>query len=637
MPTHHANIEDISLFSLKKDFEGYSWDVFYQDLTASITVALLTVPQAMACALLAGLPLTSGLFAAIYSSIIAAVFGSSRHLMVGPSNAIAILLQSCTAEVLFTYYRGVEGPERDIAAMQILTELCMLVGIVQMLAAGCKLGRLTQFVSHSVVVAFIAGTAIAVVVNQLFTFIGIPNTGGGDSLYEKAFYWVTHLHEIHWPTALIGLGSFFLLILLKRLDKRIPAPLIVLVLAALIAHLLSSDLFSSVVTEGEQQNYWRDVLVVGDTGSLNEVLPALTFPHFDIGLLNHLLPFAFAIALLNIMETISVAKSLAASSGQRLSVNQEIFGIGIGNLLSSFISAMPVSGSASRSCLSYSLGAQTRMAAILNAVIVAIIMFVFSFLVMHVPLAALSALLLVTSATIVNPRQFFLCLKATNSDAFVLWVTLLSCVFLSLDVALYVGIVISITLYLKKAAIPQLVEYDIDDDGELQNLDYSKIHEQRAIRFIKVEGELFFGAADLFQTTLKTIAEDDTSTKVIVLQLKNARDIDATVCLALQHLHGYLKGSGRHLVACGMTQQTWDVMSDSGLIQQMGKENLFIFDERNPHLHMLKALKKARQLVSATLIKEQVQVFGADVKGADYAMNKEFKHAEAFQEKIEES
>ncbi|HEV8051489.1 MAG TPA: SulP family inorganic anion transporter [Parachlamydiaceae bacterium] len=581
--------------------EGYSWNSFRLDLSAAVSVALLTVPQAMAYALLAGLPLTAGLFAAIYSSIIASLFGSSRHLIVGPSNAIAILLQAGTAEILFTYYRGVEGPERDVAAMQILTQLCMLVGVIQVLAAGCKLGRLTQFVSHSVIVAYIAGTAIAVVVNQLFTFVGIPNTLGGDSLYEKAVYLVTHLPEIHWPTALIGAGSLLLLIVLKKVDNRIPAPLIALVLAALLVHVLANYSFAPIITEETLQKYWQNVLVVGDTGSLSQIWPAFAFPHFDMGLLNHLLPFAFAVALLNIMETTSIAKTLAASSGQRLSVNQEIFGIGLGNLVSSIISAMPVSGSASRSCLSASIGAQTRMAALLNAGIVAGIIYCFSFLVMHVPLAALSALLLVTAVNIVNPRQFFLCLKATNSDAFVLWMTLISCIFLSLDIALYVGIVISITLYLKKAAIPQLIEYDIDDDGELHNIDYSKIHEHKTIRVIKVEGELFFGAADLFQTTLKTIAEDDTSTKVIVLQLKNARDIDATVCLALQQLHGYLKGSGRYLIACGMTQQIWDVLSDSGLIEQIGKENLFVFDERHPHQHMVKALHKARHLAALSV------------------------------------
>lgn len=594
----HPQIDDISLLSFKKELEGYSWTTFRQDFSAVVSVALLTVPQAMAYALLAGLPLTAGIFAAVYSSMIAAFFGSSRHLIVGPSNAIAILVQAGTAEILFTYYRGLDGAEREIAAIQILTQLTMLVGIIQVFAAGCKLGRLTQFVSYSVIVAYIAGTAIAVVINQLFTFTGISNIPGEDSIYEKGFYLVTHLQEIHWPTAMVGGGCLLLLIILRRIDKRIPAPVIALVLAALIVHALANYSLGSVETEEGQQKLWQNVLLVGDTGPLSEIWPIFAFPHFDIGLLNHLLPFAFAVALLNIMETTSIAKTLAASSGQRLSVNQEIFGIGLGNLLSSFISAMPVSGSASRSSLSYALGAQTRMAAIFNAVIVAGIIFSFSFLIMHVPLAALSALLLVTAVNIVNPRQFFLCLKATNSDAFVLWITLISCIFLSLDVAFYIGIVLSITLYLKKAAIPHLVEYDIDDSGELHNLDYSKAHEQKTIRVIKVEGELFFGAADLFQTTLKTIAEDDTSTRVIVLQLKNARDIDATVCLALQQLHSYLKGSGRYLVACGMTQQIWDVLSDSGLIEQIGKENLFVFDERHPHMHMLKALHRARYLVT---------------------------------------
>ena len=594
----HSHADDISFLSLKKEFEGYSLETFRLDFSSAISLALLTVPQAMAYSLLAGLPLSTGMFAAIYSSVIASLFGSSRHLIVGPSNAIAILVQAGTAEILFTYYRGLEGPERDIAAMQILTQLCLLVSIFQVVAAGCKLGRLTQFVSHSVIVAYIAGTAIALIVNQLFTITGIPNTPGDDSLYVKGLYLATHLQEIHWPTAVIGGGCFLLLFGLRRWNKKIPGPLIALILSAVVVHFLSSYSFGSILTEGAQQEYWQKILVLGDTGSLSDLLPVFAFPHFDIGLLNHLLPFAFAVTLLNILETVSVAKTLAASSGQRLSVNQEIFGIGIGNLLSSFIMAMPVSGSASRSCINFAQGAKTRMAVILNSVIVAGIILIFGFLILHVPLAALSALLLISTANIVNPRQFFLCLKATSSDAFVLWITLISCIFLSLDVALYIGIVLSIILYLKKSAVPQLVEYDIDDSGELHNLDYSKSHEHKSIRVIKVEGELFFGAADLFQTTLKAIAEDDTSTKVIVLQLKNARDIDATVCLALQHLHEYLKGSNRYLIACGMTQQIWNVLSDSGLIQELGKENLFVFDERHPHLHMVKALKRARHLTN---------------------------------------
>jgi sulfate permease, SulP family len=600
---HPVNSDDISLLSFKKELKGYSWPIFRQDGIAALSVALLTVPQAMAYALLAGLPLTAGLFAAIYSSILAAIFGSSRHLIVGPSNAIAILVQSATAEILFTHYRLLEGVEKDLMAIQILTQLTLLVGILQILASVCKLGRLTQFVSHSVVIAYITGTAIAIIINQLFTFFGIANIPGDHSLYAKSLYLMTHLAKSHWPTALVGAGSLLLLIVIKRIDKRIPAPVITLILAAGIVHLLTIFPLSPIITE---ETSWNHILLVGNKGKIQELLPNISLPFFDLTLLSNLLPFAFAIALLSIMETISVGKSIAANSGQRLSVNQEIFGLGLGNFTSSLISAMPVSGSPSRSNLNYSLGAKTRFSALLAATFVAAILFCFSFLIMHIPLAALSALLLVTAFTIVRPYQFFLCIKATNSDALVLWITLFSCIFLSLDVAFYIGIAISITFYLKKAAIPQLVEYEIDEDGELLNLDLTRTQEHKEIRVIKVEGELFFGAADLFQTTLKTIAEDDINTRVIILQLKNARDIDATVCLALHQLHAYLQSSKRYLIACGMTPQIWTVLSDSGIVELIGKENLFTFDDRHPHLHMQKALHRARDLAAKFSSNEQI-------------------------------
>jgi sulfate permease, SulP family len=158
--------------------------------------------------------------------------------------------------------------------------------------------------------------------------------------------------------------------------------------------------------------------------------------------------------------------------------------------------------------------------------------------------------------------------------------------------------VLSIILYLRKAAVPHLVEYEVDENGEYTNVDLTHSFEPRKIRIIKVEGELFFGAADLFQTTLKAFAKDDKNTKVIILQLKNARDIDATVCLALQQLNDYLRNSGRFLILCGITQQVWDVLSDSGLVELIRKENLFIFDERNPYQYILKAIQRAKELIN---------------------------------------
>ena len=591
--------DDISFSQLKREMYGYKWETFRGDALAALTIALLTLPQAMAAALLAGLPLSSGLYAAIYSSMLASFLGSSRHLVLGPSNAIAILIQAGTAEILYNHYRDLTGADRDLMAVQILTQICFITGFLQILAAGFKLGRLTQFVSYSVVVGYIVGTALAMGVAQMYVLLGIDAMVGVHSLYERATYLIFHWYNVHIPTALVGFTSLLILITLKMVNKKIPAALISLVLAGIGVYLIQIPIIGEFIDNlfaFDAHQTVQGITLVEDTGDLKDALPSMGFFFFNTSLINELLPISFAIAILSVMESTSVAKTIAASTGQTLSINQEMFGVGMGNLFSAFIGAMPISGSASRSNLNYSSGGKTRFAAIMSSVIIIVLLMSFGYLITKVPIAAFASVLIVTAAHLVNRKQFLMCLKATSSDALVLWATILSCLFLSLDVAFYIGVIISIILYLKKAAIPQLVEYDFDKSGELINLDFCPVHQEKIIRFIKVEGELFFGAADLFQSTLKSITEDDNKTKVIILQLKNARDIDATSCLALQQLNDYLKSSNRHLIACGITTPIWEVLCDSGIVELFGKENLFIFDERNPHQYMLKALERAYEL-----------------------------------------
>lgn len=582
--------DDISFTDLKKDLQNSTWKSFRKDAFSAFSVALLTVPQAMAYAILAGLPISCGLFAAIFSSCLAAFMGSSRHMVVGPTNAIAILIQAGVSEILYSSYRHLSEPDKEFMAVQILTQLSLLTGICQIVVASCKLGRLTQFVSHSVIIGYMAGTAIAVVINQSFLLMGIDRLPGIHSLFENGVYLLSHLHQIHLPTIVIGVGSILVLATLKKISKYIPAGVIVLAASAAIVHYMD---WSSYVIDTDVQT----VNLIGDNGEIFELFPVVRFPFFDLGIMNSLIPIAFALALLNVMETVSVAKSVAANSGQRLSTNQEIFGLGCGNFLSAFIGAMPISGSAIRSNVNHISGAQTRFSSILNSIFVWLIIIILGFYVNRIPLAALSAMLLVNAVHIVNLKQLRICLKATNSDALVLWVTLLSCVFFSLDIAFYIGIGISVISYLRKSAVPQLVEYEIDEHGELHLLDFNAASQNRRIRVIKVEGELFFGAADIFQRTLKGLAEDDTSTRVIILQLKNARDMDATACVALQQLYEYLQGSKRHLILCGLMRPVWEVLSDSGLIQLIGKENLFLFDEKHPHLYLQKALQRSNELL----------------------------------------
>jgi SulP family sulfate permease len=592
--------DEISLLACKRELEGISLSSIRQDLISGMSVALLTLPQAMAYSMLAGLPLYCGLVASIFSAILTSLFCSSRHLIVGPSNAIAILMQYGTSEILFTYYRHLTGLEREIVSVQILTQLTLFIGLIQLVVALCKWGRLIQFVSHSVVVGYLAGTAIAVVINQLYGAFGIARSPDVQSLYERGAYFISHLSSVHIPTAIVGLSSLGLLILLRKINPRIPGALITFTIMAGTVYLFNISATSApgFVAEAEDLEQIQKIMLVGDLDASFDIVPHFALPYFDTGIINQVITVAFAVALLSVMETISVAKSTAANSGQRLSVNQDILGLSIGNLLSAFISGVPVAGSSSRTALNFSNGAQTRLAGVFGGVFAAVILYCCGTLVQLVPIASLSALLLFTSVYIVNAKQFLVCHKATFADKFALWATLLACLFFNLDTAFYIGIFFSIFSYLNKAAIPLLSEYEVDDEGELhQVVESNGSQDPRSIRVIKVEGELFFGAADLFQSTLKAFAEDDTYTKVIILQLKNARDIDGTACLALQQLYEYLKGSGRQLIACGITQHVWEVLSDSGLVEQFGKENLIIFDERHPHYFMVKALSRARELV----------------------------------------
>lgn len=590
--------DDFSFSYLKQDIASVSWKSVQSDLIAAFEVALMTMPQAMAYALVAGLPTSCGLFAAIFSAIMAAIMGSSRYLVVGPINAVAILVQAGTAEILYTYFRDASPIEKDVYAIEIMTQIALMSGLFQVIAAVFKLGRMTQFVSHSVVIGYIAGGAIAIIINQLFMLSGVGPPGGVNSLYEKFVYFTNHLSQIDLPTLSVGLASIAVLLALKKIGKRIPSAALMLTGIGITCYLISLTSYAS---------FSAHVALVGSSADLFEFFPLFSLPSFNLGIMNHMIAVAFAVALLSIIETTCSAKSIAATSGQGISINQEILAVGAANLVSSCTGSMPVSVSNSRSQANFLSGAQTRFSAIFSALIVAGIVGYLGMFVNLIPLPALSALLFITAFGLVNHRQFLLCIKSTSSDAFVLLTTFISCIFFNLDTAFYIGVVLSISLYLKRAAMPQLVEYAIQDNGELKSLELSQAFMQKTIRVIKVEGELFFGSADIFYTTLKTLAEDDQSTQVILLQLKNARDIDATSCLALLQLHEYLEKGGRHLVLSGMTHDMWDVMSNSGLIKKIGKENLFVFDERHPQAYMQKAIIRAKALVQVVKPQQESQ------------------------------
>lgn len=588
MRTRH---EDISFSPLREDLRAICWGSLRNDLCAAFTVAMLTIPQVMAYAMVAGLPLTCGLFGALFATALGALFGSSKYLVVGPTNAVGILVQSGTAEILYTYYRGVTGEERDLLAVQILAQIALLVGIFQLIAAACKLGRLTQFVSSAVIIAYMTGTALALVVGQFFIFLGMQPPQGALSTFQKLTYIASHTYEIHWPTTWIGITCLVFLVGIKRVNPKIPAAALMLLLAGLAVYFFHWSIFPhQELIDPFAEDYVERVQLVGNAGKIFGILPVLMFPHIDPVILNKLVPIAFAIALLSVLETSSVVKTMASRTGETASINQEVMALGFANVCCGLFGALPAAGSPSRTSLNYMSGASTRFAALFSALFVGLTVFAFGYFISFIPLVALAALLLLTSIGLWQPRNILLCLKATRSDAFVLIATILSCLFFSVDTAFYIGIVLSITFYLNKASIPNLREY-----GGMGN--HSAQNRQDGIRIIDVHGELFFGAADLFQATLRTLAKGDSKTKAIILRLKHARDLDASACLALLHLYHFLKGNQIQLILCSIPSPIWKILENSGVSQEIGNDRLFLYNWRRPGGSEQDALNCARKII----------------------------------------
>ena len=588
--------DKLTLFPFARGISSYTWIALRKDLIAALTVALIALPQSMAYALVAGLPTSVGIFAAIFGTIFTATFGSSRHLISGPTNTVAILLQAATSQILYLFYKDVDPASREIVAVQIVIELTFIVGIIQVLAALTRMARLAQFVSRPVVKGYVLGAALAIIVNQSFTFFGLGAPEELESLFAKVFYLLTHITEFHLPTLLIGVLSLTVLIVLKQIGLKVPAAAIAFALSALAVLLLGP--------------FTKDVALVRHVGPLGELLPRVAAPYLDLRILNVIVPISFAIALLGVIEVTSIVKSLAPKSREHSCLSQEVFGLGLANIFSSCFGAMPSSGSFTRTRLNLESGAATRAAAILSGLFVAAFAFPLGSLVGFIPLASLAALLFVTAIGMVDWREFVFCIRTTYSDALALVVTLIACLLFSIDVAFYVGVLISIALYLKKAASPTVREMTVGKRGQVRpTLDGEELpHPQ--IRIIDVDGELFFGACDFFQATLRTITTRE-DVQVVILRLKNAHHLDATTCLALKHINEYLKQTNRTLILCGLTQQVWKVLKKSKLMNQIGRDNLFVSDPLDPIGSTRRAFLRAEQLsllVDTAFPEEPVQL-----------------------------
>ncbi|HEY8990502.1 MAG TPA: SulP family inorganic anion transporter [Luteolibacter sp.] len=595
----------VRAFPFVESLRQYDLTQAKQDARAGLNVTMLAIPQAMAFAAIAQLPIVFGILCAVVAPLVATFFAGSKHTSLGPTNATAFMLFS-----LFAGHPALLARESELVPL-----LVMMVAVILIFGALLKVADLLQYVSRSVLVGYTSGAAVLIIVNQLKDALGLAGVMSADSsrtfasLLAAIFRSIPHTR---WPVLLISATTFGAYFALQKWQPRWPNFAIVLIAC--------SALFGSLIHFGVQP--WNGVahFTTFQLGDLMPKLPKLTagglFDDFSL-----LIGVAFAIAFLSALENTLMAKTLASHSGDHPDLNQDMFAVGMANLASAIAGGMPASGSLTRSALNFASGARSRFSSTFAGLYIlgAALLIAFSPkiglpLIDFVPKAVLAALVIALALALFNPRHLRICLRSTPDDAAVLATTFIATLLTPLHVAIFIGVAVSITLFLRKASKPFLVEYEFDDAGELREKGRQSPRPVPAISIVHVEGDLFFGAADLFRNQIQRTVSDP-ALRVIILRLKNARHLDATSVMALEDLIRFTRAHGRHIIVSGASREVYRVLKQSGVLHTLqegcmreeGESNLFLTFPSNPNLSTRDALKRAQQLLGGE--KADIRIF----------------------------
>jgi SulP family sulfate permease len=566
-------------FPLFQTLRAYRLEHLRADVPASLTVALLVIPQGIAYAMIAGLPPVYGLYSSVVTTFFCALFNHSDLVICGPTNAISLMI----ASVWMT--TGLLSVRED--PVQVVTLLTLLVGVIQLAFGLLKVGNLSQFVSRGVMVGFLSGAGLLIAINQVPTFLGLQLPPAKHFL-GQVWGMITRATELNPFATAVGAGTMLLVFLGERYFPRWPSALLAITMAAIVVYAFDLESF--------------DVALIGE---IPRGLPPVSLPKLQLTKIADLADNALAIAILGCIETLSIAKSLSLSTGRRNDNNRDFVALGVSHVTGSFFSCMPGCGSLTRSALNHQAGARTRMAAILSAVWVGAVLVALGPVARYIPKASLAGMLIVLGLRVIKWDEIQIALRATRSDAVVLLITFVCTLLLHLETAIYVGVISSLVLFLRKASAPHLVEYDLEGDNFREIANGSE-RSNPEISIIHVEGELFFGASELFEDEVRRLAKDP-NIRVVILRLKRARHLDATAVMALKSLWQFLRDNNRLLVISGPSDEVMRVLRRSRILQFIGEDNIFPAEE-NLTAATRKALQRAQQFLGKE-VKPEVRVF----------------------------
>ena len=521
------------------------------DLWAGLTGAVIVLPQGVAFAAIAGLPPVYGLYAAMVPVIIAALFGSSHHLVSGPTTTVSLLV--------FATLSPLAAPQTPEYISLALT-LALLAGLIKLSLGLARFGAIVNFVSYSVLTGYMAGAAVLIITSQLGAFFGLHL--GHSSLFLATWgRLIGALPGANLYAVATGLATLLGALVIRRFWPRAPALLLAMILGGLVCLGLDGAGHGAAMV-----------------GALPAALPPLSLPSFDLGDIRHLIPGAVAVAMLGLAEAVSIARAVSARSQQMIDNSREFVGQGLSNILGSFFSAYATSGSFTRTGLNFESGAKTPLAAVFSALLLAGIVLLVAPLSAFLPVAAMAGVILLVAVNLVDLRGIRHILRTDRTEAGILAATFLSTLFLQMEFAIFSGVILSLLMYLRRTSHPQFTILAPDQDTKrrlLVNVQRKKLKECPQLKILRLDGSIFFGAVSHISEELHRIMDAYPEQCHILIVGGGINFIDASGCHMLFNEALSLKLSGRDMFFCSLKGEVLASLKRGLCLKRLGGEHIF--------------------------------------------------------------
>ena len=531
------------------------------DFIAGLTGAIIVLPQSVAFATIAGMPPEYGLYTAMVVPIIAALFGSSFHLISGPTTAISIVVFAAVSKY------AVPGSEEFIAMVLTLT---FLAGVYQLVFGLAKFGLLVNFVSHNVVTGFTAGAALLIASTQIPYILGIDVTRGG-SFIETWVNLYSGAGELNIYLLIVGLSTLGSAILIRLIKPQLPNLLIGMFVGGFLAFYLSS-FTESIETIGVIPTYF----------------PPLSTPDFSLSSLKSLAPEAFAIALLGLIEASSIGRSIASKTNQRINPSQEFIGQGTSNIVGSFFSSYASSGSFTRTGVNYEAGAKTPLSAILAALILMLIVLLVAPLISYLPMAAMAGVILLVAYNLIDFNNIKKTFAFSKSESIIFSATFLSTLLFELEFAIYLGVLLSLMFFIAKTSTPEIHTLAFgsppgEEVRKLQSIRKSPLVQCPQLKIIRIDMSIYFGSINHIQKQIDQIVDNQRIYHILIVA-SGVNFIDLAGMEGLLIENKRLKEFNGSLYFVSVNSSVLEFMEKVHFVDDIGRENFFELKEQAIHM-----------------------------------------------------